>query len=186
MADEREKFEAWARDLGCDLTRHPENWETYADHDMWMMWCGWRAGAASVDRGAAQPDLPSSIAEDIGSVRRSLFLEVNDPWNGVVRDITARLEVHGKVNREAVLLALTRHLRNKALAQSFTQPDLEAIALKYFPPAIVQPVEQGTMTAAILHSIIAGQDLHKPSRLQCLAAMREALQLPSREKEQKS
>lgn len=112
-----------------------------------------RSAELSMDRGAAQPDL-----EDIGNVRRSLFLRVDHPWNGIVRDVTAQLEIDGMVNREAVLRELTRHIRSLALMQSLAQPDLEAIALKYFPH-----VQQ------------------KQGRTRCLAAMREALQLPSRE-----
>lgn len=50
----------------------------------------------------------------IGDVRRSLFLDLDDLWNGVVRDATARLEVNGEVNEAEVLKELATYLKNKA------------------------------------------------------------------------
>jgi hypothetical protein len=139
--DEREKFEAWARDLGCDLTRHAENAETYADRDMGMMWCGWRAGAgaASENRGAAQPD--------------------------------ARKHVWCCIKRHAHIIPDCCDSQCWCRIANSTQPDLEAIALKWFPKLMGK-----------IHGL--PHDYAQEQRTACLKAMREALQLPSREKEQ--
>jgi hypothetical protein len=50
-----------------------------------------------------------------------------------------------------------------------TQPDLEAIALKNFPPLIVKPMKQGTVATGFV-----GHDFNEDGRNACLAAMREA------------
>jgi len=54
---------------------------------------------------------------DIGDVRRELFLSGTHKWNGVVRDVTAKLEHPGMlVDKIEVLKALATRLTNEALA----------------------------------------------------------------------
>jgi hypothetical protein len=52
----------------------------------------------------------------IGDVRRELFLDGSHKWNGVVRDVTAELEVKGgTVDEAAVFKKLAKHLGQVAL-----------------------------------------------------------------------
>jgi hypothetical protein len=58
--------------------------------------------------------------ENIGIVRRGLFISEPHEWNGIVRDITAQLERPGElVDAEKVCIFLADHYRQKAHWERF-------------------------------------------------------------------
>lgn len=54
------------------------------------------------------------MMEDIGTIRRALFTPRDTQWNSLVRLVTARYEVNGRVDEIEVLRALVGHMKDTA------------------------------------------------------------------------
>jgi hypothetical protein len=66
--------------------------------------------------------MTDSSMEFIGTVRRRLFIDEPHEWNGVVRDVTAKMECPGKlVDAEQVCKFIVRFYRERAHWARFRQ-----------------------------------------------------------------